>query len=149
MGERFWLVIYFLVKLIFYSAWCQRGKMNLTGKTTHLHPLILGMIRLVMGVAFGAAILGLSMVVVLFFGESRLYHHYQGVSFFIYLLVYAPIRWVEWWIMEKIIVRPGSSFVSPYPLAQRWRVGGIIISCLVDISHVMLFEGLFLGRIAC
>ena len=71
-----------------------------------------------------------------------------------YLLVYVPVRWIEWTIMAMIIM-PAS-----FPLwrwaggtntnDRLWRLGGIAISCLADIPVIASLGGVVpVGRFLC
>jgi len=71
-----------------------------------------------------------------------------------YLLVYVPVRWIEWTIMAMIIM-PAS-----FPLwrwaggthinDRLWRLGGIAISCLADIPLIVSLGGVVpVGRFLC
>jgi len=71
-----------------------------------------------------------------------------------YLLVYIPIRWIEWSIMAApIAVNPsgGTSWFLGWNARDRcWRFGGIGISCLADIPLIISLGGIIpTGRFMC
>lgn len=63
----------------------------------------------------------------------------------IYLLVYVPVRWVEWTLLDWLMARKSATAIG-----YGWRLGGIAISCLADIP-IIAFAGwrLPLGRFFC
>jgi hypothetical protein len=71
-----------------------------------------------------------------------------------YLLVYVPMRWIEWTIMAMIIM-PASlplwRWAGGTNLNDRlWRLGGIAISCLADIPLIVSLGGVVpVGRFLC
>jgi hypothetical protein len=71
-----------------------------------------------------------------------------------YVLVYVPVRWIEWTIMAMIIV-PGSHAFSRWIVGtdrndRLWRLGGIAISCAADIPLIMDLGGVIpVGRFLC
>jgi len=71
-----------------------------------------------------------------------------------YLLVYVPVRWIEWAIMAMIIV-PGSFPLRRWAVGtgandRLWRLGGIAISCLADIPLISSLGGVVpVGRFLC
>ena len=69
-----------------------------------------------------------------------------------YLLVYSPVRALEWGIMAFVIVklvRLGFTFGVTGPLLV-WCVGGILVSFLTDLVSPEGIEGRFcVGRCLC
>lgn len=71
----------------------------------------------------------------------------------IYLVVYVPVRWVEWTILALLIVRGvrKTSWLFDWTdISSRWRLGGIAISCLADIPLIISLGGVIpTGRFLC
>src|SRR5262245_28520133 len=121
MGALF----YFGGKLIAYCAWCYVCVRLLRQEVTHKlgRGVFYGTIRILLGFFFGILIYFLSSAVITSLPAGL------PENVITYLLVYVPVRWVEWSIMATLIL-PG-----PMPLAQRiagtgqndrlWRLGGI------------------------
>ncbi|HXT24008.1 MAG TPA: hypothetical protein VN749_04160 [Candidatus Eisenbacteria bacterium] len=140
--------LYLGIKLAAYGLWCFLGlaKLRAGRDASAGRALMLGFVRLLLGLLFGVVIWLASSVVL-----SRLgYGLPQNVV--AYLLVYVPVRWLEWSIMAVILV-PGS--VSEFLLGARkpdrlWRLGGILISCLADIPLIISLGGVIpTGRFLC
>lgn len=75
--------------------------------------LALGFIRLLMGFGFGLAIWIIS---------TAVYEHLQNFparSVFTYVLVYVPVRWIEWSILQFLFDPPAHSADFPRRLARR------------------------------
>ena len=57
------------------------------------------------------------------------------------LLVYLPIRWLEWSIVAVIVDLDRRSarnlFVGDIGASRLWRVGGMAISCLFDLPMIV------------
>ena len=119
------LIIYAAIKFVAYSAWSFLGIRLLSPKQERLVPrsLGLGLLRLVMGIVFG---------VLIFFAALSLNNATRN-SFVTYLIVYVPVRFVEWLIISFIINRNISARRS-----TAWILGGIVISCLADIPLSIL-----------
>lgn len=137
--------LYALLKFAAYSGWCWVGlSLFQPGKERRLRKaLLLGAARLLMGLAFGAAIYLLATLVA---AVSR-----SQVA--AYLLVYVPVRWVEWAILEAFI-HPGARgfngfFFGAGETSRGWRARGILVSCLADIPVIASVGGLPLGRFMC
>jgi hypothetical protein len=70
-------------------------------------------------------------------------------SVFAYLLIYIPVRWIEWTIMA-VMLNPSRSTFKPAITGVVWRIGGIAISCVADIPLIIFFGGAIpTGRILC
>jgi len=132
------LLIYLLGKYAAYSVWCyvglryfSRADLAPVGRT-----LGFGLVRLVMGIAFG-------FVIAFFIGLPAF--DSPSSPLVPYLLVYVPVRVVEWFIMSKLMLNP------PKGRTIYWVLGGIVISCLADIPLFAMTGGVRpnLGRIAC
>jgi len=150
------LGLYVLAKFVAYTVWCGVGiqllwslerRANVQGATAAgtrtwrkwLLAVVYGALRLLMGVFFGLIIwiVG-TMVAANIWGAP----HRDVLT---YLLVYVPIRWVEWTILAWIIARSSAG-----KLGYGWRLGGIGISCLADIPLIAAMGwALPLGRFFC
>ena len=146
MGALF----YFGGKLIAYCAWCYFGLCLFRPEELRRssRAVIFGTIRLSLGFFFGVLIYFLSSAVITSLPAGL------PENVITYLLVYVPVRWVEWSIMAMLIL-PG-----PMSLSQRiagtgqsdrlWRLGGIAISCIADIPLIASLGGAIpVGRILC
>ena len=125
---------YPLVKLLAYAAWCRWGAFYLELKPGN-SSLKNGAIRFLIGLAFGAAV----SLVVLALGDSRLarlYDHARPGA--VYLAVFLPIRWVEWWIMERIMARRPGHLILASRRELWWRAGGILVSFASDAPLFLL-----------
>jgi len=135
-------------KLAAYSLWCFFGLSKLRGDrdASAARALMLGFVRLLLGLFFGVVIWFASSVVLSKLG----YGLPQNVL--TYLLVYVPVRWFEWSIMAVVLV-PGSMsqfFLGATKPDRLWRLGGIVISCLADIPLIISLGGVIpTGRFLC
>src|SRR5215467_15507708 len=130
------LILYILAKLIAYTVWCAVGIQLLWSsesvaniqlvtaveKTSQRKWLLAagyGLLRLLMGVFFGILIwiLGTMVATSIVAAPHR--------DFITYLVVYVPVRWVEWTILAWLMARN-----SARSIGYGWRFGGIAISCL-------------------
>ncbi|SMC29116.1 hypothetical protein SAMN02745857_03615 [Andreprevotia lacus DSM 23236] len=142
--------IYGAAKVLGYSWWCHVGLARLR---TDLPPeqrtplaIKLGLIRLGIGFVVGipmALVFGLIASITWFFPPLG------------YLLTYVPVRWFEWGIMIWLIDPPARSMRqllrSCSPAERRWRLQGIVVSCLLDIVFFLCvalgLQGM--GRVFC
>jgi hypothetical protein len=139
------LIGYLACKLGLYCGWCSFGA-RLHGHQDRLvvKGIIFGAARWSMGMFFGwiaiAAFLNLLSVTVR-----------DGVP--LYLLVYVPIRWIEWSLMVPMLDKAGPSLkglvVGRTAASAYWRLGGIAISCLADVPLILTVGGLPVGRFLC
>ena len=156
--------MYAAVKLIAYVAWSALGVEILRSPPpqkdstlTASHPNIFewkwmpaigyGFLRLFMGLFFGVLIwLFSSMLVPLFASMPR-------VDVLTYLLIYVPVRWIEWTILAMIMARRTSRISWLFAWSDRisrWRLGGIAISCLADIPVIAFADWVLpVGRFLC
>src|SRR5258706_2850106 len=143
-------LLYIAGKLLAYSLWCLLGlrKVRRDSSAPLIRALAFGFVRLFMGLFFG---------VVIWLASSWLlsavgYGLPQNIL--TYLLVYLPVRWIEWTIMAAFIVPdpfsvPGWLIGSSAGDRYR-RLGGIAISCLADIPLIAsLGGGIPTGRLLC
>ena len=132
------LIIYLLGKYVAYSVWCYFGLRLFNQANAPVgRALGFGLVRLLIGIAFGFAIAFLVMLPAF---DS------VGNPLVPYLLVYVPVRVMEWLIMAKLMLTN-----PPKSRAVYWVLGGIALSCLADIPLFAMTGGVrpSLGRIAC
>ena len=149
------ILIYLLVKIFAYVWWCRVGlekrlqESTISGPSVVKRSLGLGIIRSILGLVFGVVIYFLTISLLESFGSNMF-----GAQFLVYLLVYIPIRWIEWSIMALFLYGESRSlwgFIwGGSAVDRKWRGTGILISCLADVPIIMGLHGhLFLGRIMC
>jgi hypothetical protein len=132
--------IYVILKYAAYSGWCYYGLPSPRNRTAVRSALTFGFARLGIGILFGISIF----LLVDFLHLSAWTH-----SWLLYLLVYAPVRYVEWSILSVLLgYRIGDA------AGQRWIVGGIFVSYLADVPMILFSygveKGFFqVGRILC
>jgi hypothetical protein len=148
---------YFVVKLGAYVTWMWVGLSLLRpGAGARLESAVaFGTLRLLMGFVFGLLIwvagtfVYVGAILMEGPGESPL-----PAGLLTYLLVYVPVRWVEWGIFE-LVLDPGarSFFGLVYGSslqARSWRAGGAAISCLADIPVIASLGWMLpVGRFMC
>ncbi|MFI5345985.1 MAG: hypothetical protein ACHQ51_06390 [Elusimicrobiota bacterium] len=138
-----WLYgVYPLIKFLVYAGWCRWGEKFLEVEAGR-SALKDGAIRFLIGMAFGGAVYLLAG----FLGAetvSGLYDRFGRGT--VYVAVFAPIRWVEWWIMERLLARrPGGLFHAERGQLY-WRAGGVLASFASD-APLFLFVS-FVSAIA-
>jgi len=140
-------ILYLVVKFFAYSGWMFFGLRRLRNeRSALLRSGLLGLLRLCLGFFFGVLIYLLSS------GLLSLVGYGLGQNVAAYLLVYAPVRWIEWGIMSMFLISgDGASFLVGRGKADRlWRLGGIVISCLADIPLIVSLGGVIpTGRFLC
>jgi len=141
---------YGLLKLAAYSAWCFVGLKSMTGQrpASWRKPLFFGFIRMLMGLFFGVGIFLMSAYV--YTSDALKDNPYaQPLT---YIAVYVPIRWVEWSILNVIMI-PNTSLLSlivgENSQARKFRGGGILVSCLADVPWMICAGGIPVGRFLC
>ncbi len=118
---------YGLLKFLVYSTWFYFTFFwfKNTVKNRTVAALLLGLIRLLLGVALGTLLAPITIGLGL------------GLRSLIkaYLIVYPAIRAVEWGIIWVIMARSAKiSIKAPNKAAIRWwMISSIIISCLTDL----------------
>lgn len=129
-------VIYILIKLAFYTAWCWVGlrvwqpNSSGWGKATGF-----GLLRLAIGVVFGVAIF----IMVPVQRDDVLWK---------YLTIYTPVRLVEWLIIAWILHRNSANKSLAATLS--WCAGGIVVSFVADFASPEGLAGHFcIGRCLC
>lgn len=140
-------ILYLVVKYLAYSGWMFFGLQKLRNDPSPLlRSLLLGLLRLCLGIFFGVLIYLLSS------GLMSLFGYGLGQNVIVYLLVYVPVRWIEWGIMSMFLISPdGAGFLVGESKPDRlWRLGGIVISCLADIPLIISLGGVIpTGRFLC
>src|SRR5262245_41064643 len=118
--ELMGFLVYLLTKLADYSSWCYVGLRWFDPSRQGLAKgsLFYGFLRLLMGVFFGMGI----------FLAALSMNNAVRNSVLTYLVVYVPVRLVEWSLMLLILRRQGT-----FPRHAAWVVGGVVVSCLADI----------------
>ena len=136
--ELIGFLAYLLTKFAAYSGWCYVGLRWFapSREAKARGSLFYGFLRLLMGVFFGMGI---------FLGALTMNNAVKN-SMLTYLVVYVPIRVVEWSLMLLILRRqPGA-----VPRYAAWVAGGVVISCLADIPLGIMEGGVVpVGRPFC
>ena len=129
-------IIYVLIKLAFYTAWCWLGlHLWLPGPPRWRKATVLGILRLAIGIVFGVTIF----ITVPVQRDDVLWK---------YLAIYTPVRLVEWLILAWIIRRKSENKSISTTLA--WCVGGIVVSFVADFASPEGLAGHFcVGRCLC
>jgi hypothetical protein len=129
-------LIYVAVKLICYVAWCWVAL-----RLWRVPPVALskaagfGVLRLAIGVAFGIAI---------FF----MFPAEPAGLLSKYIVIYAPVRMVEWFILVLIIGRNSDNQTTLNSIM--WCLGGIVVSFAADFASPEGVAGHFcVGRCLC
>ena len=129
-------VLYVSVKLITYIGWCWLAlRLWRSSLATLTRAVMFGMLRLIIGIAFGVAI---------FLSGPVEPEHLA----FKYVAIYAPVRMVEWSILAWIIGRNSDNQTRLNWML--WCLGGILVSFLADFASPEGVEGHFcVGRCLC
>jgi hypothetical protein len=143
-------LLYLGVKFVAYSIWSYFGlyKFRSEQKPSATRAVAYGFLRLFLGFFFGVLIFLLSSSLMSALGSGL------SQNVVTYLLVYVPVRWIEWTIMAMILV-PGWFPLSRWVIGtggndRSWRLGGIAISCLADIPLIASLGGVVpVGRFLC
>ena len=143
-------LLYPAIKLPAYALWCYWGLRNFPSTMNDLYSRSLryGLLRLPMGFFFGVAIWLISALLISHIGAGL------PQNILTYVLVYVPVRWIEWSIMAALIVPGSFPFVrrisGTAPRDRNWRSGGIAISCLADIPLIVSLGAVIpTGRFLC
>jgi hypothetical protein len=129
-------VIYILIKLAFYTAWCWVG-LRLWRPDSPLwrKAAAFGSLRLAIGVLFGITI---------FLAVPAQPNDLLSK----YLAIYAPVRLVEWLILAWIIRRNSAN--KKLSTTLLWCLGGIVVSFVADFASPEGVAGHFcVGRCLC
>ncbi len=131
-------VLYGIVKYFAYAAWCMVGVkifQSIDWRTSLKRGAGYGFARLFMGIGFGLIIFFVAVFVERIVRNENL----------TYLLVYIPVRFLEWAIMVALM---GGESKSNVKRAFLWILGGVIISCIADLPFDRA-NNPTLGRIFC
>jgi len=130
--------LYAAAKFVAYSAWCGLGLLIAPdGTPTTAAAARFGIVRWCIGLAFG---------VVVFFAVGSIAAENAART---YLMVYSPVRAVEWGIMAFLIRGRASGPMTP-GRALLWCAGGIIVSFASDLLSPDGLAGRFcVGRCLC
>ena len=129
-------LLYVAVKLICYSAWCWVGLRWLRQSSAWRGAFGYGVLRLAIGVIFG---------VFVFFA----YQPSADRLLLKYLVIYAPIRLVEWFIIAGVFQWRGGQGI-PCRKMILWSLGGILVSFAADLASPEGVAGHFcVGRCLC
>jgi hypothetical protein len=137
--------VYFLLKCLAYGVWCYYGLRALRNQSSIIAGISYGFVRVGLGILFGVGIW--------FLGNA---FHLGGSAhpWLLYVLIYVPVRYVEWSIMAALLgAKGGDVYRIADAATQRWVVEGIGVSHLADLPLILLYaaSGSFLpvGRILC
>jgi|SRR6185295_17936362 len=148
--EQTGFVAYLLLKYLAYSVWCWVDlKKQKGGRRGLWVPAVgWGFLRLAMGFFFGIGIYLLSTSV-----ACALPSELPAREVFTYLFTYVPVRWIEWAIMDVLISSRRESLKSfllgSDAFSRKWRLGGIVLSCLADGPMMAMMGGFPIGRFMC
>jgi len=137
--------VYFLLKCLAYVAWCYYGLRGLHKQSSIAAGISYGFARVGLGILFGTGIL---------FLVNASHSGAPAHPWLLYVLVYAPIRYVEWSIMAALLGAKGSdAYRIGDATTQRWIVQGIGVSYLADLPMILLYAAsgslLPVGRFLC
>jgi hypothetical protein len=144
------LFLYLFPKFLIYVLWCYVGLRIFRSKSENWgnDAFVFGFYRLLLGFGFGFLVFLAAAAL-----ESNGGNTGHSSTALEYVLVYLPIRWIEWTFMAVVIL-PGSNrffqWFSGLNNADRlWRLGGIAISFLGDASLFFIVKHVEIGRILC
>ncbi|MDR2128698.1 MAG: hypothetical protein LBP52_06495 [Burkholderiaceae bacterium] len=135
------MLVYAIVKFIVYCLWCFIGLRLLA--PAHARP--------VAAIGYGALrwLLGLGLGIGVFILAGSIKQESAGL---LYLLIYTPLRVVEWGIIAAILLgryKVGKSG-GIYARVISWVAGGILVSYLSDMVSPEGLAGKFcVGRCLC
>ncbi|HWZ99836.1 MAG TPA: hypothetical protein VN025_18910 [Candidatus Dormibacteraeota bacterium] len=145
------VVLYIAIKLLAYCGWSYYGLQIFRPNQYPSFSLILGygLFRFLLGLFFGTAIFVFLLILL-----SPILNTIPMQNVFAYLLIYIPIRWIEWAIVAIKLNPSRLSFeqavTGANPSDRYWRLGGIAISCVADIPLIIFFGGAIpTGRFLC
>jgi hypothetical protein len=135
------MLVYAVTKFLAYSAWCYVAMRLVQHSTASVaSSMRLGAARWLIGLFFGVGV---------FFSIGSIDAEAAART---YVLVYSPIRAVEWGIMAFVIARRASqpSLSNPTLRLSAWCVGGMLVSFLTDLVSPEGLQGRFcVGRCLC
>ena len=130
-------LLYVAVKLVSYIAWCWAGlRLWRKGAANVPRAVAFGILRLAIGVGFGV-------VIFLLAGSIQ-----PKDVLWKYIVIYAPVRFVEWFILALIVGRKSDKQTALNSIL--WCLGGIIVSFVADFASPEGVAGHFcVGRCLC
>ena len=131
------ILVYIGAKLLGYTLWSGAG-LYLLKRPSVSGAFKFGILRLMLGVAFGASVF-------------MLYHPASSAHLILpYLAIYGPVRWLEWSILGKW-QNPSDKLLWSNDWRQNlWRLGGIAVSFGIDLLSPEGMKGMFcVGRCLC
>ncbi|MSR63503.1 MAG: hypothetical protein EXS08_13760 [Planctomycetes bacterium] len=145
---------YLVLKAAAYCTWCWVGvRVFRPERAAKLGLGVgLGVLRMLLGLVFGVGI---------FLAGGAVMESLAGVealpfgvaSALTYLAVYVPVRWLEWGLIEFLLVTGERDFTTVLggsgKRGVRWRLGGIALSCLADVPWMLAAGGIPFGRFMC
>jgi hypothetical protein len=146
------LVSYAVAKFLAYWAWSAYGVAQsapgLGPSERASRGALFGLLRWLIGLLFGIGVFFASIFGGLLFPSALVELAFENI-WLLYLVVYVPIRYIEWGIIASFLAS------DAFPVRSRklhiWILGGIAISILVDLVHPdMIEQGRFcVGRCLC
>lgn len=151
--------IYCIVKLFFYTVWCYYYNRQFQLLISKKWLIIYAAIRVVIGIILGFFISILLNALAIYFEATKditLFCAFGGGCLKSYILIFIPMRWFEWGLME-VIMNPAKRNISTFLFAMesksvKVRIVGIALSFVADFfGFVAGFATLltFGGRIFC
>lgn len=145
------VALYIAGKLLAYCGWSYYGLRVFRPDEHRSFALVLGygLFRFLLGLFFGSAIFVFLLILL-----SPILNTLPLQNLFAYLLIYVPVRWIEWMILS-VKLNPGhltlaQAVTGANPADRYWRTGGILISCLADVPLILFFGGAIpTGRFLC
>jgi hypothetical protein len=138
------LILYVSAKFVAYVTWCFLGLRwaRFPGSTGSgiLRALGLGTVRVVIGWAVGIGV-----------GLAGIFLFKNFVAAYFFILV--PVRWLEWSAIAPFVFKYDDTDeirAMRMPTSSRyWRLGGIALSCAIDIPFLIHGGGFPSGRVFC
>ncbi len=133
VSDALWM-IYFPAKLVLY-VWLVHYGLRAFGPPAQVSfgaAATIGMLRLIMGfmVAIPLGMAGMMLYDILEGGV--------GAVALTYILLYPPVRWIEWGVLEYLIQSKEWALFRPSGPRLQWRAMAVVLTCLPD---VVLFVG--------
>lgn len=131
-------LLYILVKLAAYTAWCGLGLWMLDGRGPHnlLGALTWGAGRLFLGISLG---------LIIFVAALQMNNATRNAPL-TYFAIYVPVRIGEWLLVDLLMRRRRFDWFRDLA----WIAGGVVVSSLADIPLGMMDHGVVpVGRPFC
>ncbi len=130
-------LVYIAIKFFAYSLWCLLGLRWFEGQSGNQirRAFKLGLVRLLIGIGLGLFI----------FIAALKMNNATRDSLLTYLVIYVPVRFFEWLVIAFFIKKK-----KGLPQALLWILGGIVVSCLADLTLLAYGERIIpVGRPFC